>query len=84
MIGCGSQEASRSLVPPCWMIRPMSPLGADRTAPPSAGPLMPRGARWSVFTAVTSLVLGAVYLVVVRGDALMLDLSGLSRFMFCF
>jgi hypothetical protein len=45
---------------------------------------MPGSVRWAVFTAVALLFAGALYLVSVRGEALLLDLSALGQRIFCF
>ena len=50
----------------------------------AAGIETPRSVLWGGTLAITLLVAGAVYLMLVRGDALMLDLQALSRFVFCF
>jgi hypothetical protein len=44
---------------------------------------MPGGVRWALFGALGLLLAGALYLVSVRGEALLLDLSALGR-IFCF
>ena len=44
---------------------------------------MPGGVRWAVLAAVGLVLAGALYLVSVRGEALLLDLSALGR-IFCF
>ena len=44
---------------------------------------MPQGLRYAVFGVVCALTLGAVYLFSVRGQALLLDLSGLAQRLFC-
>jgi hypothetical protein len=44
---------------------------------------MPAGVRWALLAAVGALLAGALYLIAVRGEALLLDLSSLSR-IFCF
>ena len=44
---------------------------------------MPGAVRWAVLATVGLLLVGALYLVAVRGDALLLDLSALGR-IFCF
>jgi hypothetical protein len=49
---------------------------ADRQA-------MPGAVRWAVFAVVGLALVGALYLVAVRGEALLLDLSALGR-IFCF
>ena len=50
------------------------PGGADRAAR-TAGSRMPRPVLWAVAMAIGGLIAGAMYLMAVRGDALMLDLS---------
>jgi uncharacterized membrane protein len=45
---------------------------------------MPTRVRVAVFAAVAALMLGALYLVSVRGQALLLDLTALSQRVFCF
>ena len=61
-------------------------INSTKISQPGAGDLTrtPRAALWSAGLGIAALVAGAVYLIVVRGDALMLDLSALSRFAFCF
>jgi hypothetical protein len=57
------------------------------TSPPQAGasaPATPRRVVWTAGLAIGGLVAGALYLGIVRGDALMLDLSAFSKFMLCF
>jgi len=44
---------------------------------------MPGAVRWAVLAAVGLVLAGALYLVSVRGEALLLDLSALGR-IFCF
>jgi hypothetical protein len=44
---------------------------------------MPGSIRWAVLAAVGLVLAGALYLVSVRGEALLLDLSALGR-IFCF
>ena len=44
---------------------------------------MPAAVRWTVLAAAGLLLAGALYLVSVRGEALLLDLSALGR-IFCF
>ena len=48
------------------------------------GTRAPRPVLWTAGLAIGGLVAGALYLVIVRGDALMLDLSAFSKFMLCF
>jgi hypothetical protein len=47
-------------------------------------PLLPTGVRRALLAAVGLLLASAVYLVAVRGQALLLDLSALSQRVFCF
>jgi hypothetical protein len=47
-------------------------------------PLMPAGVRRALFAGVGLLLAGALYLVAVRGEALLLDLTALSQRVFCF
>jgi hypothetical protein len=44
---------------------------------------MPAGVRWALLGTVGLLLAGALYLISVRGDALLIDLQKLSR-VFCF
>jgi hypothetical protein len=44
---------------------------------------MPAGVRWALLAVVGALFAGALYLIAVRGEALLVDLQGLSR-IFCF
>ena len=46
--------------------------------------LMPAGVRRTLLAGVGLLLAGALYLVAVRGEALLLDLSALSQRVFCF
>lgn len=46
--------------------------------------LLPATVRRALFTAVGLLLAGALYLVAVRGEALLLDLSAFSQRVFCF
>jgi hypothetical protein len=45
---------------------------------------MPGAVRWAVLGAVGLVLAGALYLVSVRGEALLLDLSALGQRIFCF
>jgi hypothetical protein len=47
-------------------------------------PLMPARVRRALFAGVGLLLAGALYLVAVRGEALLLDLTALSQRVFCF
>jgi hypothetical protein len=44
---------------------------------------MPAGLRWALLGAVGALLTGALYLISVRGEALLVDLQSLAR-VFCF
>ena len=46
-------------------------------------PLMPAGVRRALLAGVGLLLAGALYLVAVRGEALLLDLSAFSQRVFC-
>jgi len=45
---------------------------------------MPGAVRWAVAAAIGFVLAGALYLVTVRGEALLLDLSALGQRIFCF
>ena len=45
---------------------------------------MPGGLRWGLIAAFGLLVAGALYLISVRGEALLLDLSTFGARVFCF
>jgi hypothetical protein len=45
---------------------------------------MPAGVRRALVAAVALLLAGALYLIAVRGEALLADLSALSQRVFCF
>lgn len=45
---------------------------------------MPAAVRYGVLGAVGLMLLGALYLISVRGEALLVDLQGLSQRIFCF
>jgi len=45
---------------------------------------MPAAVRFAVFGAVGLIFVGALYLIAVRGQALLVDLQGLSQRIFCF
>ncbi len=45
---------------------------------------MPAGARFAVLGVVGLVLTGALYLIAVRGQALLVDLSALSQRIFCF
>ncbi len=51
---------------------------------PAVRARMPAGLRWAVLGAVGALLIGALYLIAVRGEALLVDLQGLSQRIFCF
>jgi hypothetical protein len=44
---------------------------------------MPPAARWTVLGAMGLVFAGALYLIAVRGEALLLDLSALGQRVFC-
>jgi hypothetical protein len=55
-----------------------------RSARGRAGGLaMPTAARFAVIVAILAAMAGALYLILVRGDALLIDLAKLGRFI-CF
>ena len=45
---------------------------------------MPGAVRWAVLGVVGLVLAGALYLVAVRGEALLFDLSALGQRIFCF
>jgi hypothetical protein len=45
---------------------------------------MPARMRWALLAVVGLVLAGALYLISVRGQALLVDLSGLSQRIFCF
>jgi hypothetical protein len=45
---------------------------------------MPAAVRRLLFCVIALLLAGALYLIAVRGQALLVDLSGLSQRIFCF
>jgi hypothetical protein len=45
---------------------------------------MPDRVRWTLYAALAALFAGALYLLSVRGEALLLDLSALGQRIFCF
>jgi hypothetical protein len=51
---------------------------------PTARERMPAGVRWALFGTVGVLLLSTLYLIAVRGEALLVDLQGLSQRIFCF
>jgi hypothetical protein len=54
----------------------------DRSEPTDGS--MPLAVRAVVLALVGALLAGALYLISIRGDALLLDLSSLSQRVFCF
>ena len=50
---------------------------------PADGSAMPAAARFAVVVAILALMAGALYLILVRGDALLIDLAKLGR-AFCY
>lgn len=64
----------------------MAEITAERTATSAgdaAGASMPPVAKWAILGAVGALLAGAVALVALRGNALLLDLSALGGRIFC-
>jgi hypothetical protein len=62
-----------------------SQTAATPTAKRQAGsPGMPRALATSLLLALAALLAGAAYLLVVRGEALILDLAAVSQRIFCF
>ena len=51
---------------------------------PDAQASAPGAVRWIVLAAVGLVLAGALYLIAVRGEALLLDLSALGQRIFCF
>jgi hypothetical protein len=45
---------------------------------------MPGGLRWGLIAAFSLVLAGALYLISVRGEALLLDLSAFGARVFCF
>ncbi len=45
---------------------------------------MPAGVRWALVGVVGALLASTFYLIAVRGEALLVDLQGLSQRIFCF
>ena len=64
-------------------------LAADRAddrrnaRTPADGSTMPAAARFAVVVAILAFMAGALYLILVRGDALLIDLAKLGR-AFCY
>ena len=44
----------------------------------------PAGMAWALGLAVGALLVGAVYLILVRGEVILQDLSALSGYIFCY
>jgi hypothetical protein len=59
----------------------MDQIDVSRSASSEA---MPRGIRRAVFATVGLLLAGALYLIVVRGEAMLLDLQALGTKVWCF
>jgi hypothetical protein len=51
---------------------------------PAVRARMPVGLRWAILGGVGLLLTGALLLIAVRGQALLVDLQGLSQRIFCF
>jgi hypothetical protein len=58
------------------------PHGEARAVGRAANAPMPRGARFVLFGALLFAMLGALYLIIARGDALLVDLAKVGR-IFC-
>jgi hypothetical protein len=50
----------------------------------TADPKMPRTVRWALGVGLAGLMSGALYLIVVRGEALLVDLAALGSRLWCF
>jgi hypothetical protein len=46
--------------------------------------VMPSAVRLALLAGIAAVLAGALYLIAVRGEALLADLSGLSQRIFCF
>ena len=57
---------------------------AAHQAPAQASERMPRAVRLGLTLALGGLMAGAVYLVAVRGEALLVDLAALGERLWCF
>jgi hypothetical protein len=57
---------------------------SDLARPTRTEGLLPGGIRAAVFAAVGLALAGALFLVAMRGEALLLDLAAFSQRMFCF
>ena len=68
-------EGARSAVRPAWETMVTPPQFVHE---PTRGP-MPGRVRWAVLGAIGLALAGALYLVSVRGEALLLDLQTLGR-----
>ncbi|NWG88189.1 MAG: hypothetical protein HXY26_11910 [Hydrogenophilaceae bacterium] len=60
-----------------------SPAIATGASPPPTGARTPGGVRALVWGVLGALGGGALYLLVVRGEALLLDLAALGRLVLC-
>jgi hypothetical protein len=56
----------------------------ETQAPADASGRMPRGVRLGLTVALAALMTGAVYLLAVRGEALLVDLAALGERLWCF
>ena len=63
---------------------PRAAQGVPPEAPTKAPDRMPRGLRLGLMLALGGLVTGAVYLLAVRGEALLVDLAALGERLWCF
>ena len=70
---------------PHFGISQASVSGTETSRPVATGTAAtPHAVRWGAGMAIGGLVVGAIYLMIVRGDAILLDLSALARYAFCF
>jgi len=60
--------------------------GPHATSPPTAETpeRMPRAVRFGLTLALAALITGAIYLLAVRGEALLVDLAALGSRLWCF
>ena len=63
---------------------PRAAEGGPAEAPARASDRMPRGVRLGLVLVLGGLVTSAVYLMAVRGEALLVDLAALGERLWCF
>ncbi len=63
---------------------PRAAEGVPAEAPARASDRMPRGVRLGLVLVLGGLVTSAVYLMAVRGEALLVDLAALGERLWCF